>query len=647
MKISIEDPYTRNRKWADKLLPQAIGICSEVFREITGSNVTVKIASEEMDYKEATDLVVLKIGSILRVACRIRSFSAYASFPDQFTIRSGLPSGGLTEMHKIVDGGWGDYLFYGFANATKTKIISWFIGNLDIFRWQYRHARKVMAQGFNLKRIRWIEKTNEEDQIKFCAFYLTDFPPEFVVAHHNNSFVPGGPSASLGNPETIRTEPNTRPPNPKKFFAGKAFVPRHLAAELMDRYAFANVGGELFVYRDGTFKANGEVWARKQCRMYLGDSSRTSRVNEVIEHITDMSLIDPGTLNRHPELINLTNGMYNWVEDVVVAHDPKYLSTVQLPVVFDPKANCPEIDRFIRTTVPADCVRLIEELLGYCLMPDVRFEKAFMIVGPGANGKSKFLKMLTALVGHDNISNVPLQELDGNRFKRADLLGKLVNTFADLDGKALDGSAYFKAAVSGDYIDAERKHADPFYFKPTAKFIFSCNYIPASPDRSYAFYRRWCIIPFPNQFEGETADKAIEEKITRPRELSGLLNLALAGLRRLFRNNEFTESETTARAMSMYRLTDNSADAFIGECLAAVNNARTIRTDVYKEYERFCQRQKLQSVSRIDLYRRVKSATGAVVVQGDRGVMFFKGLTFVPSLEQAVAQKTVKSTCST
>jgi len=84
------------------------------------------------------------------------------------------------------------------------------------------------------------------------------------------------------------------------------------------------------------------------------------------------------------------------------------------------------------------------------------------------------------------------------RFKRAELYGKLVNIFADLDNKSLQSTSYFKTIVSGDAIDAERKNQDPFSFRPFSRMIFSASEIPKSPDRSYAYYRRWCIVPFPN-----------------------------------------------------------------------------------------------------------------------------------------------------
>ena len=114
------------------------------------------------------------------------------------------------------------------------------------------------------------------------------------------------------------------------------------------------------------------------------------------------------------------------------------------------------------------------------------------------------LDLLTYLLGEENVSHVA-QDLEENRFKVAELYGKLANIFADLPNKRLQSSSMFKTLVSGDRITAERKHEHPFAFRNHAKLIFSANALPGSNDRTYAFYRRWLIIPFEQTFNGKRA----------------------------------------------------------------------------------------------------------------------------------------------
>ena len=113
-----------------------------------------------------------------------------------------------------------------------------------------------------------------------------------------------------------------------------------------------------------------------------------------------------------------------------------------------------------------------------------------------------------------NVSHIALQDLEDNRFRVAELYGKLANIFADLPSRRLYSSSMLKTLVSGDPITAERKHERPFVFRNVAKLIFSANAIPGTSDRSHAFYRRWMIVPFEHTFNGEGGNPAPKPRTT-------------------------------------------------------------------------------------------------------------------------------------
>lgn len=233
----------------------------------------------------------------------------------------------------------------------------------------------------------------------------------------------------------------------------------------------------------------------------------------------------------------------------------------------------------------------VEELFGYALTQSTQYQKAFMLTGTGANGKSTFINLLTFFVGEGNVSNVSLQDLSGgNRFKAAQLLDKLVNTFPDLSPKALEDSSVFKAIVSGDRFSAEFKGQDSFDFRPFAKLIFSANTIPHSRDIGYSFFRRWVILPFPNTFEpGGNTDERLIDKLTTETELSGLLNLAVAGLRRLEKQNAFTVNDSTATALEKYRLATDNVATFIAEMCVVGNDHKCGTAQLYSAYTAWCE----------------------------------------------------------
>lgn len=395
------------------------------------------------------------------------------------------------------------------------------------------------------------------------------------------------------------------------YFKKDTFIPKLLADDILSDNRFINVKGLLYRYHNGVYLDDGEQFIEAESQNKLGNESRQNRIGETIYYIKVDSYTEPELVNPTDKghLINVENGLYDWIEGNLLPHTPEYLSTIRIPIEYNPEATCPTVDYFLESTLPKDCVPIAEELFGYALIPYVRFEKAFMFTGTGANGKSTFLTLLEKFVGSDNVSKVPLQELDEHRFKRAELFGKLLNLFADLDARDLQSSTYFKTVVSGDMIDAERKHQDPFFFRPFARLAFSANELPRSPDNSYAYFRRWCIIPFPKRFEGRDADKSLADKLTEPSELSGLLNRALKGLHGLFSNEGFTESATVKASLDDYKKQNDTIAAFINDCCAFDANAETERGELFTAYQKYCENEGYKEISRIACYNRIRAYT--------------------------------------
>jgi len=399
----------------------------------------------------------------------------------------------------------------------------------------------------------------------------------------------------------------------QRFFKGKTFIPKRLGEELKRRRPFRNItevrsDGHLYSYANGVFRRNGPAVVEQLTAEILGEAYRDSRRSETEAWLRATAYTQPDLANQHADLVNVANGMLDWRTGELLRHDPKYLSTMQIPVKFDPAAMCPVIDDFFLTTLPADCIDLALEWIGYCLLPTAKYCKAVMCVGPAANGKSTFLGLLGAFVGQENTANIPLRELDEHRFKRAMLQDKLANLFSDLDQRALKHSGYFKLIVSGDPIDAERKHQHPFTFKPFCKLIFSANRMPTSYDKSPAFYRRWLIIPFPNTFEGAAADPDMLDKITTSGELSGLLNKAIDRLRTLEERRGFAEPETVVEAMKTYKLTSDGMVAFLSECCRDAEPEESVgKKALYDAYTSWAEDAKARyTESRAEFNRRLK-----------------------------------------
>jgi len=431
--------------------------------------------------------------------------------------------------------------------------------------------------------------------------------------------------------DTVATEPeqtkDSKKDDPKRFFNENSFIPGKLADELKHEHNFICSTGMLYIYIDGYFKAISDDYVESLCYQKLGHYARTNRVSEVVKYIRGNSRTEPDRLNIHKYLINLENGMYDYQKGKMLDHSIDYLSTTRIPVKYDQSVGYGLVNEWLESTlVDADCIQLACELFGYCLIPDTTMAKAFMLVGAGANGKSTFLTVLENFIGQDNVSNVPLQELSDNRFKRADIHGKLVNLFADLDNRALESTTYFKTIVAGDSIDAERKNQNPFSFRPFARLVFSANEIPRSRDKSFAYYRRWCIIPFERQFMGADDKKGLDEELSRPENLSALLNCALPELKRMIDRKSFSEPEKVKEALNEYEKQNDPVKAFIDECCEFDSESKVERKKLYDTFCRYCDEAGFKVATNRSFYQRLRIFREITESQEHSGERGFTGI---------------------
>ena len=304
-------------------------------------------------------------------------------------------------------------------------------------------------------------------------------------------------------------------------------------------------------------------------------------------------------------LIAVENGVIDLRTLEFKPHDPKYLVIQKLPVRYDPNADCPRIKKFFREVMHPEDIPVAEEMIGYCLYKDNPFHKAFCVLGDGANGKSTFLMLIRAFLGAENTTSISLQALVDNRFAIAELYGKLANIYADLPDEALKRTGTFKMVVSGDPITGERKFQPFFTFRPYAKQIFSANKLPEARDDTDAFFRRWILINFPNKFEGDKADPNILKKLTTPEELSGLLNLALKGLKRLLEQGHFSYGKTTEELREQYIRMSDSVGAFIMDEIEISSEDFIPKKELYSKYCEYCRDNKLPAVSEQTFHKKI------------------------------------------
>jgi putative DNA primase/helicase len=375
---------------------------------------------------------------------------------------------------------------------------------------------------------------------------------------------------SINNYTPISEECKT---NVEKSSQPNTLCAAELAALIGSKSRFAqDAGRHLYVFDNGVYAQHGDefvkrrVWELlKQYRMERGWTSR--KANETIECLRVQA---PELWSQPPtDRISLANGLFNVKERTLAQHSHDFLWPVQIPVAYDAKATCPAWETQIVQTFPSDAVEagVAWQVLAALMVP-IPLQKALMLVGAGGNGKSVFLNAVTAFLGKTNVSTVPLQKLENDRFACATVFGRLANICADLSSASLRTTNTFKLITGGDEIYAERKQEHPFCFYPFCKLVFAANTIPTCREADEAYFDRWIILPFDRRFRGAKGERRSDElfrELTSPQELSGALNRALEYLPHVLKNG-ITVTESMQDKLLTLRQNANPVEFWLKEC---------------------------------------------------------------------------------
>ncbi|EJT5912881.1 DNA primase [Clostridium perfringens] len=388
---------------------------------------------------------------------------------------------------------------------------------------------------------------------------------------------------------------------------GLKFLPFVLAKHLSETRDVYYGGESFLIYENGVYNISGEKEAGRIIMDYmLPNYCIMASIRDCREQWDILVSKDFDDFNRNPYLVNVRNGLLDIRDMSFKEHTPSYLSTVQLNVEYNPQIDCPQFKKFLNEVLDCKLIPLVQEIVGYLLTTNTASQKAFVFWGPARTGKSTLLWVVEyLLLGKKNVSNIPWQEI-GDKFKTAELLGKLANVFSDLPSKSIDDTGIFKVVTGEDYLMAEKKNKNPFKFKPFARLVFSCNELPRNyVDRTEGFYRRLIIVPFSRQIDKSKIDKALKYKFQREKE--GILNWALEGLKRLYENNfEFSENELTDGVKKEYKRENNNVISFVEECCELDGLFSCSRIEIYEAYKEFCVEAGLKALSQIKFNKELE-----------------------------------------
>lgn len=368
------------------------------------------------------------------------------------------------------------------------------------------------------------------------------------------------------------------------FYNGRTFQHNIFVDWLLENYQYAKYNNNLYTYHNGKYYEDDEKNSKIKLDMITKlPALKTKDQNEAYQNLK--LRLPESQPNEFPLIVNFRNGLYDLDKDCYLSHTPGVFSLNQLNCIYNPDAKCEDVDKLLdNVSCNNKGIRtLLEEMLGYILIGDCRFQRSFILLGEGSNGKSVFLDMITSWLGSENCSSLALEDLS-DRFRPSQLVGKMVNIGDDSGADLLKNTAIFKKLVTGDPLTVEFKHGQPFSYANRAKMIFSANNLPPSSDKSNGFMRRMTIIPFLAKFSpnDSTYDPMIKDKITTEDAKSYILNIAIKAAQKLIKNKKFTIPDAVTEELNKYEESNNNVLSYLNEV------PPIYEMDVSKTYANYC-----------------------------------------------------------
>lgn len=388
-------------------------------------------------------------------------------------------------------------------------------------------------------------------------------------------------------------------------------------------------GGTVYIYDGGYFKADSSGARLKTMisKLIYPQFIKSTTLKRIYDRfLCDISLEVPfEELNCYPvHWICFENGMYDCKEKRLIPHSPRYKAINQIPHEYKPDAvhKGKRTEEFLNFICPEpDSREMLLQFSGYAHTKDVGQQKFLVLLGEGGSGKSTFIRLMEASVGSRNLSNISLTDLQ-QRFASFGLMGKLLNSCADLEISALEDTAIIKKVLGEDTLRAEQKGRDAISFKNYAKLIFSTNELPVvKAEKTNGFYRRLLVFPM-NRVPEKKNPNLLNELL---QEIDYFLWLSVQALERMYEKEIIVTSAESEKAVAQLRMDSDTVQAFLVEACVLNEGSRSERTELYNRYEKYCEDTDRQSLTKNNFYKSLRVKGYKDFKTG--GYRYFKGIS--------------------
>jgi len=339
---------------------------------------------------------------------------------------------------------------------------------------------------------------------------------------------------------------------------------------LLEKYCMITWSGIRYIYIDSRFYEDGQGKYKKDILLKLQAEhvSESRKVEDIIREVNSRlgpltTKYDDFPFNKFSDrLIPVKNGVVHIKTGILLPHSPAWGFTYCLPVIYDPSADATKIKNYLSSLMDqTDDQEILIQIPAHALLGQTKeYELAYALIGNGSNGKSTYIRLLRGMIGRSNVCAISLQDITNDKFKIAELHGKLMNLYPDLPSSDIKSAGSFKATTGGDEITVERKFGHPFQMQNHAVMVFSANKLPVVNDDTDAFWKRWNILEFNKKFP---IDPDFDKKMFTDNNISGFFNLVLNEIKIIDQRKGLKQNKKADEMKDAWKKSSNSVYAYI------------------------------------------------------------------------------------
>lgn len=149
--------------------------------------------------------------------------------------------------------------------------------------------------------------------------------------------------------------------------------------KILEKFNFITIeeGKQIYYYKNGVYVPGGEIIIEREVENLFGYDISNKHIAEVKGHIIRRTYRKENELDKNLNMINLKNGLYDIEKNLLLPHNPNYISINQKPIIYNQKSTSKIFGKFLKEVLYPSEIRTAIEAMAYTFYRDCPFEYFF------------------------------------------------------------------------------------------------------------------------------------------------------------------------------------------------------------------------------------------------------------------------------